>query len=110
MNLHVPFADPYQFDETALTNLLVESRASADATVFAYDTSWEPGNHIFNAGRRNRLDGAWRRWIADQFGSVDAAETAWGVRLPRNGKGEVTSPPNEAFTGGDAKWNRLRLG
>lgn len=107
VNLHVPLADPYQFNETALTNLLVESRASADATVFAYDTSWEPGNHIFNAGRRNRLDGAWRRWIADQFGSVDAAETAWGARLPRNGKGEVTSPPNEAFTGGDAKWNRL---
>ena len=79
---------------------LIEGCGIADNPfVFAYDIAWEP--RFFGRGKRfswARFDPAWRQWLADQYGSVAAAERAWGCKAPREG-GEVVSPTRAQLRG-----------
>jgi hypothetical protein len=61
--------------------------------VFAYDLAWEP-----KFGRwadRRSLDERWQAWIAEQYGSLEAAEKAWNFAAPRDDAGRPANPLDE---------------
>ncbi len=94
----VPRATPYETRPSELAEYLSAARLAGNATVFAYDTIWEPGNHVFRDDQaRGRWDADWRRWIDENYGSVAAAEKVWGTKARRNKKGEVISPQGKWF-------------
>ena len=97
-NLYMGQASPLAFDEKALKAYLTTARLPGHATVFAYDTIWEPGNHVFkNDTARAKWDAEWRAWINEAFGSVANAEMKWGFKGRRDKDDQVISPPDMYF-------------
>lgn len=97
-NLYVGQASPLAFDDKGLKAYLEAGRLAGNATVFAYDTIWEPGNHVFkDDAARGKWDAAWRAWIEEQYGAVERAERDWGVAARRDKQGRVVSPPDAWF-------------
>ena len=56
--------------------------------VYAYDLAWEPffGGSI----HRQYLDKDWEKWVINQYGSIENAESDWGCKINRNENGDVT--------------------
>ena len=107
VNLYVGWASPLAFREKDGAEFLAAGRLAGNATIVAYDTIWEPGNHLFrNDAARARWDAAWRQWIQDQYGGVARAERDWGVPARRNAKGEVIGPADKWFVE-DGPWRGL---
>jgi hypothetical protein len=102
VNLFMGLASPIAYQEEALRTYLETTRLKDNPTVFAYDTIWEPGNYLFG-NQRSRWDGRWREWLAERYGSLEAAETDWGVKLPRDATGLPLSPPDQWFRE-DGEW------
>ena len=97
-NLYMGQASPLAFREDALKEYLDTARIPGNATVFAYDTIWEPGNHVFkNDSARSKWDARWREWIVEQYGSIANAEKNWSCKARRDGQGRVISPPDKHF-------------
>lgn len=94
-----------------------DTGAAGDATVFAYDTIWEPGNYIFRESLkgqgagfgRDRWNTDWQAWVVEQFGSVERAVKIWGYDPGRDARGVLKSPPQVAFVGREApeKWRKV---
>jgi len=98
VNLFMGQASPLAFKEADLKAYLERARLPGNATVFAYDTIWEPGNYVFkDDAARARWDGAWREWIDERYGSLARAERDWGIRARRGKDGRVISPPDAWF-------------
>jgi hypothetical protein len=97
-NLYMGQASPLAFNEKELKAYLETARLPDNATVFAYDTVWEPGNHVFkDDAARAPWDAAWRAWIDERYGSLARAEKDWGVSARRNQEGAAVSPPDAWF-------------
>ena len=58
-------------------------------TIFTYDIAWEP--FFGTENQRRRYDADWRRWIVECHGSIEAAESSWGVPVPRH-QGQISTP------------------
>ena len=98
VNLFMGQASPLAFNEAELRVYLETARLPGNAAVFAYDTIWEPGNHVFkDDAARARWDGAWRDWIDERYGSLARAERDWGVKARRGADGLAVSPPDAWF-------------
>ena len=69
--------------------------------VFAYDMLWEPG--LFSQSARVLIDGAWRTWLTEQYGSTSNAESAWSFTAPLDAKGQVSNPLDSQFQN-DGPW------
>jgi hypothetical protein len=69
--------------------------------VFAYDMLWEPGLSTQTA--RVLIDGAWRAWLIEQYGSTANAESAWSFTAPLDAKGQVSNPLDSQFQN-DGPW------
>ena len=80
-NLYMGQASPLAFNEKELKVYLESAKLSGNPTVFAYDTIWEPGNHVFkDDAARAKWDAEWRAWIDERYGSLENAETNWSCR------------------------------
>ena len=66
------------------------------AAQMAYDVMWEP--HWGNEARRRLHDDAWRAWIDEQYGGLEAAERDWDHPANRH-EGEVTCPTDDQLMG-----------
>ena len=107
VNLYVGQASPLAFNDAELKSFLETTRIPGNATVFAYDTIWEPGNHVFkDDAARAKWDGAWRAWVDAQYGSVERAEKDWGCKARRGKDGKVISPPDNQFRE-DGTWRGM---
>jgi hypothetical protein len=103
-NLYMGQASPLAFNETELRQYVETARLPGHAAVFAYDTVWEPGNHVFkDDAARARWDAAWRAWIDERYGSLERAEKDWGVKARRDKDGAAVSPADAWFRG-DGEW------
>jgi hypothetical protein len=100
VNMFMP-ADPRGFDANVERYLLEQGGLAKFATIWAYDVTWEPKWGSYN--ERKGFDGKWREWIADQYGSMAAAEKMWGCAAPQNDKGEATGPTDEQLNK-DGEW------
>lgn len=103
-NLYVGMASPLAFNDAELKAYLEEARLPGHATVFAYDTIWEPGNHVFKDDEaRAKWDAEWRAWIDERYGSVERAEKDWGFKARRGKDGKVIGPADNQFRE-DGEW------
>lgn len=107
VNLYVGLASPLAFNDVELTSFLEATRLPGNPIVFAYDTIWEPGNHVFkDATARHRWDAAWRAWIDERYGSLVRAERDWGVNVRRDKDGNAVSPADGQFRE-DGPWRGM---
>jgi hypothetical protein len=100
VNLYLP-VDPRGFDAEFVRALVTQGHLANFSALFAYDITWEPrwGHYA----ERKRFDPQWREWVIDQYGSVAAAEKAWGFAAPRDEEGQLTGPADEQLTT-DGPW------
>ncbi len=106
VNLYCGLASPLAFREKELRDFLATARLADNPTIMAYDTIWEPGNYVFQGDRRAEWDEAWREWVVEQYGSLEAAEADWGVAGRRDAEGRLISPPDEHFSN-DGPWRTM---
>ncbi|MBC7287372.1 MAG: hypothetical protein H5T86_04860 [Armatimonadetes bacterium] len=92
VNLFV-HADPRGFDRDDVRNIIAGGELWKFSSIYAYDITWEPRWGDYQ--ERCRFDEFWRRWIIDQYGSVEAAEEVWGFKAPRGEDGRVTGPTDD---------------
>lgn len=88
----------FQWDE--VRPIITSYRLKDNDTVIAYDLAWEP----FFGGDQERqaYNEQWTNWIFRKYGSIDAAEKAWGYQ-PRM-SGAWISGPSGAELSHDGDW------
>jgi hypothetical protein len=89
VNVFIPGTHPLAFDPATVESLVRAARLADSDAMFAYDLAWEPT--LGNEERRRQWDGAWREWIEERYGSIEAAERDWGFQLRRI-EGKPTGP------------------
>jgi hypothetical protein len=98
---------PMDFQWREMKELIQFYRLAENDTVFAYDLAWEP-SHGGYAEQERAYAGLWNQWVAKRYGSVPAAEKAWGVPAPRK---ETNSPsisvPSMVQLTRDGEWRKL---
>lgn len=88
--LFVPGLDPRARDDNVAQTVIRAVRNHP--AIAGYDIAWEP--HYWGEARR-RYAPQWRDWLILHYGSLEAAEQAFGHPLPRDDAGEVTVPTDE---------------
>lgn len=91
--LFVPGLDPRGRDDEKASGVIRAVRYHP--ALAGYDIAWEPG--YFE--QRRLYTANWPTWLAQQYGSVEAAEQALGHALPRL-NGAIDQPPDEWLTHG----------
>lgn len=95
VHLFVSHLQPLDQDLAAARRLIDSAELANQPQVFAIDIAWEP-----NLGRyasRCRFDGEWRRWLEEQYGSIEHAEQTLGRPLWRKDN-QVTGPSDGDLT------------
>lgn len=102
----------------ALSSFVNEAYLPGNDRVFAYDLLWEPflgmqksggyngylnGEPIRQGEGRSALDGEWRVWVDDQYGSLANAEQIWEVDPPLDENGQLTNPTDDQMAT-DGPW------
>jgi len=107
VNLYVGQASPLAFNDVELKAFLEATRLPGNPVVFAYDTIWEPGNHVFkDSAARCRWDADWRAWIDERYGSLANAERDWNFKVRRDKDGKAVSPADGQFRE-DGPWRGM---
>jgi hypothetical protein len=75
---------PLEFPWEQVRDMIQFNRLAGNDTVFAYDLAWEPWHGPYEA--RMKYSGPWVRWVVAKYGTLAAAEKAWGVAMPRDGE------------------------
>jgi len=88
--LFVPGLDPRARDDD-LAGTVIRAVRNHPA-IAGYDIAWEP--HYWGEARR-RYAPQWRDWLILHFGSLEAAEQAFGHPIPRDEAGQITVPSDE---------------
>lgn len=96
-------ANPMNFRFEELREFLVGNDLQHNATLFAYDICWEPGNYLFRGTGRNRFDAEWRQWLVERYGSIENALADWQYEPRRDKDGQVISPEDKCFNN-DGPW------
>lgn len=86
-------ASPVAFDETGVRAMIEGAGLRNNPVLFAYDTIWEAGNHLFKWPARKNWDPEWQRWIIERYGSIEDAEKDWACPVPSEGD-RITAPSN----------------
>ncbi len=93
--LFVAYLQPMDQNLERAAALIDAANLAGETTVFAFDIAWEP--HLGRKYQRRRFDDDWRRWLIEQYGTIDHAETVLGRPLWRH-EGKVTGPPDSEIT------------
>lgn len=99
---------PFMFQKRMVEEFIEETRITENPALFAWDLIWEPSNWLFkdqvtmfgwngNSNFRQRWDKDWAEWIEERYGSLKNAEMDWGMPVPRNPQGQITSPSSDQF-------------
>lgn len=78
------------YNEEATEQLIQYQHFFENDNVYAYDICWEPRIGAYDDSRylgRKDYDAAWAEWIDVQYGSLAAAEEAWGLKLTKTSEG-----------------------
>jgi len=89
----LPGGNPLNPNPGLMHKLIRAAHLAESDAVFAYDVAWEP--RVGEEEQRHRLDGRWRDWIVERYGSIENAEKDWGFTAPRDPKGQAAGPMNE---------------
>ena len=106
VNLFVWELNPVDFKIEGWRRRAREIGLRNDSTIFAYDVGWELGFKVFDPARRGGARAKdWADWIDEEYGSVAAAEKAWGCAVWRDRDGRVTGPPQKCLMS-DGPWRK----
>jgi hypothetical protein len=72
--------------------LIEEAHLATDDAVYSWDLAWEP--NMGQYAERCKLDGKWKHWIEDRYGSVENAEKDWQYKVTRE-DGSVSGPTDQ---------------
>jgi hypothetical protein len=98
---------PMDFQWRQMKELIEYFRLAQNDTVFAYDLAWEP-SHGGYGEQEQAYAGIWGQWVTKRYGSVAAAEKAWGVPAPRSQAHSATiSVPRMTQITRDGEWRKL---
>ena len=98
---------PMDFRWNEMKALIEFYRMPQNDVIFAYDLAWEPSHGDHNAQER-AYAGLWHDWVLARYGSVAAAESAWGAPAPRNptDPAHLSVPPMARLLN-DGPWRRM---
>jgi hypothetical protein len=90
-----PRANPFDFDESQVREMITKYRFQENDTIVAYDIAWERYVGTYepcygNFKGRKSFDIAWREFLINRYESFEKAEKIFGCSLPRNNNEEVT--------------------
>jgi hypothetical protein len=103
VNLSLRPGTPMDFRWQEMRELIEGFRLAENDTVFAYDLAWEP-SHYDHRHQRSYAP-LWAEWAVKRHGSLEAAERAWGVPMPRE-DGKPGVPPSSMLVN-DGPWRKL---
>lgn len=106
VNLSLRPGTPMNFLWDQMRELIEVHQLAQDDTVFAYDLAWEPFFGSYD--QRVQWDGEWAEWVMARYGSVAAAEEAWGYEAPTTEAGALTNPADDHLAS-DGPWRRLAI-
>ncbi|HQK92125.1 MAG TPA: beta-galactosidase [Armatimonadota bacterium] len=106
VNLSLRPGTPMDFRWDEMRALIEKHKLAECDDVFAYDLAWEPFFGPYAA--RSVWDPQWEQWVQARYGSVEAAEKAWGFPIPRNADGKVTGP-SDTQVAADGEWLAMVL-
>ncbi len=84
--------------------IIEEYLLAQNDTIFAYDLAWEP--NLGPQRDRTAYDDLWNKWIANRYGSLAKAESAWGWRAERDASGAAVNPSDEQISR-DGEWRKM---
>lgn len=84
--------------------LIEAARLWERPAMFAYDLGWEV--RVGDEAKRQGADNNWKRWIVDNYGSVENAEKDWGFELRKNADGRVHGPMDSQLME-DGPWRTM---
>ena len=99
-------------NENEFVDLISKHRFADFDIITAYDVNWEgrfgnyAGTGYANFGRY-KLDPEWREWLADRYGSIEAAEAVFGTALPRDAGGAVIGIQDATLDSDDAAYSKM---
>lgn len=109
-----PHANPFEFNEGEVREMIERYRFQNNDTVVAYDIAWERYVGTYepcygNFAGRKSFDKAWGQFIVNRYGSVAAAEKSWGCAVEFTPTGEVRGPTDDQLRGIDVTEEQLRM-
>lgn len=105
VNLSLRPGTPLDFQWELVRDMIQTLRLAENDTVVAYDLAWEPNWGVY--AERKVHDRAWAAWVARRYGSLAAAEAAWGCPLPRDGA--APTGPSDQQVSADGPHRQLVL-
>jgi hypothetical protein len=98
---------PMDFRWREMKELIEYFRLAQNDTVFAYDLAWEPSHGDYGQQQR-AYAGRWNIWVTNRYGSVAAAEKAWGMPAPREGTNSpAIKVPSMQQLPRDGEWRKF---
>ena len=97
VNQFIGAANPLDFQEELLRQIIERARLRDDATLFCYDIIWEATNSVYRADSRERFRPEWNRWIEGQYGNKENAVKDWKFDPGTNEAGLISPPTDEQF-------------
>jgi hypothetical protein len=97
---------PMDFQWSKMKELIEFYRLAENDTVFAYDLAWEPSHGGYEQQQQAYAE-LWNQWATKRYGSIAAAEQAWG---PQNPHSALPTPrlkvPSMAQLTHDGEWRK----
>ena len=100
-HVYISGTEPMFPDYPKAKKLIEAARLWERPAMFAYDLGWEV--RIGREDKRQSFDAGWKRWIENNYGSVDNAEKDWGFELRKDPDGRVHGPTDDQVTE-DGSW------
>lgn len=104
VNLSLRPGTPMDFPWDLVREMIEKGRFAQNDDIFAYDLAWEPNWR----GQKDRqsYDADWLAWVNKTYGTVAAAEQAWGVSMPKQEDGTYTNPTDQQM-GKEGPWGTM---
>lgn len=100
LHVFIPGLHPLDQNFASARALIEAAHLPQSPAMFAYDVGWEV--HVGRYEQRRAYDRNWHDWVVDQYGSIEAAERAWGYS-PAREDGVITGPADDQLMT-DGEW------
>ncbi len=102
----LPWGRPYRgADVQAIEKYIEVAGIKNHPAIHTWELAWEPIETPWS-GRMNFFRADWNRWVLEQYGTLENAETDWGYQLPRTGDGKLEIPSSDLCVK-HGEWDRV---
>ena len=104
-----PYCYPVKgYNAGSVKTLMTKLHFKDNENIIAYDIAWEPqlGNYT-DGSVRKAWDADWTEWLKVQYGSLEKADAALGVKLTRTSVGTVLAPSDTQLDSNSPTYKEL---